>query len=96
MLQQLESSKTDQLQPSSTSIPNAPAWIQHQAPYTLFLPAKMQKSRQGYLIYQDNKWFFKPGRTLTSKSLAIPLEDFEDHVPHLITSRRLHQDFQNT
>mmetsp|Transcript_12383 Transcript_12383/g.17656 ORF Transcript_12383/g.17656 Transcript_12383/m.17656 type:complete len:202 (+) Transcript_12383:1536-2141(+) len=43
------------------TIPQTPPWISHEAPCTLFLKSGMSTSCQGYLLFKDNKWTFKPG-----------------------------------
>ena len=77
--------------PDST-IPNAPSWIHHNAPCTLYLP-HMPKAKQGHIIQQDGLWKFLPGRKLTSKQKPQDLPQFEEYINQWITDRFIQKGF---
>ena len=67
------------------------SWVQHDIKVTLKLHG-MPIPKQGFLIYDDDKWSFSPGRKKKSeKNYLLPLNDFINGAPNLINSKQLLQ-----
>ena len=79
----------------STQIPNALSWVTANSKCTLYLPSSMPRSLQGFLLHNDNGWFFKPGRKLESPHPMKHLPNFEDTVNQMITTRQLQKGFHS-
>ena len=74
---------------SNDTITNIP-WIHNNSKVTIILPI-YQRSKQGFIQYDETKqeWSFRPGRTKNNP--PIPLPRFEINVESMINAKKLFQ-----
>ena len=63
-----------------------PKWLQHLSKCTLFLDT-MDKPKHGYMVKQDNEYFFRPGHKTTNTLISLP--QFESLAMHLINTHQI-------
>ena len=80
--------------PNEPLLRNLPTWIKNKSKCTIFLN-NMSRPSQGYLMYNQNKWQFRPG--YKNNNSIIDLPEFETNLHTLISTFQLfpgHQPFR--
>ena len=74
---------------SSESIADAPTWVAPNIKCTLFIPTKMPRPLQGFLLHNSTgEWSFSPGRKQPSRHPPIPLHNFANGYANYLTRTR--------